>query len=200
MARLTARLGLVGRCRRRWKKTTIADPEAAAAADLTGVAVWHAKRLDVAVSPGHARSLRGRGRATRWPRTTWRSCPVCEERESTTPMNDPTALAESDGPGPRLWLLIVAADEVVKNRLHLDLACDNEQESERLVAAGAGVQPDIPLSASWCSATRRATRSARSARGRESPPRCAYRRRVKRADRQRGRRRTAEPARCRGRG
>jgi len=34
VARIMAQKGLVGRCKRRWKRTTIADPEAQAAADL----------------------------------------------------------------------------------------------------------------------------------------------------------------------
>ena len=51
VARIMAERGLVGRCKRRWKRTTVADPEAAKAADLVkrvfGPGTVELDRIDV---------------------------------------------------------------------------------------------------------------------------------------------------------
>lgn len=56
----------------------------------------------------------------------------------TGPEDDPTVMLEA-GPGrPRLFLQRVPEPKEAKNRLHLDLACeDPEAESDRLLALGA---------------------------------------------------------------
>ncbi|GII52439.1 hypothetical protein Pth03_08280 [Planotetraspora thailandica] len=58
------------------------------------------------------------------------------------PEDDPTVLVEA-GPGvtPRFFFVLIAEPKTVKNRLHLDLDCDDlDAETERLVALGASVQ------------------------------------------------------------
>lgn len=59
------------------------------------------------------------------------------------PEDDPTVLVAPRGPGPRLFFQLVPEGKVVKNRVHLDLRCDDVQtEVARLVALGAhGVGP-----------------------------------------------------------
>lgn len=52
---------------------------------------------------------------------------------------------EPDGAGPRPWFQGVPEPKRVKNRVHLDLACDDvAKEIERLRALVATVQPDQP--------------------------------------------------------
>jgi hypothetical protein len=61
------------------------------------------------------------------------------------PADDPTVLVESDKGGPRLWFQKVPESKAVKNRVHLDLTCDDvDSELDRLRALGATVQPDQP--------------------------------------------------------
>ena len=57
------------------------------------------------------------------------------------PEDDPTVLVEpSSGGGPRLWFQLVPESKIVKNRVHLDLACaDVGAEAERLAGLGARV-------------------------------------------------------------
>ena len=57
------------------------------------------------------------------------------------PEDDPTVLVEpSSGGGPRLWFQLVPEPKLVKNRVHLDLACaDVGAEAERLAGLGARV-------------------------------------------------------------
>jgi hypothetical protein len=57
------------------------------------------------------------------------------------PEDDPTVLVEpSPGGGPRLWFQLVPESKIVKNRVHLDLACaDVSAEVERLTRLGARV-------------------------------------------------------------
>jgi Glyoxalase-like domain len=59
----------------------------------------------------------------------------------TDPEDDPTVLVQpSSGTGPRLWFQRVPESKVVKNRVHLDLACaDLGREAERLTGLGARV-------------------------------------------------------------
>lgn len=57
------------------------------------------------------------------------------------PEDDPTVLVEA-GPGitPRLWFQLVPESKVVKNRVHLDLRCNNpDAELARLLELGARV-------------------------------------------------------------
>jgi hypothetical protein len=61
------------------------------------------------------------------------------------PVDDPSVLLETDGPGPRIWFQRVPEPKTVKNRLHLDLvAHDLDAEVARLVALGATALPDRP--------------------------------------------------------
>lgn len=61
------------------------------------------------------------------------------------PEDDPSVLVEPDGAGPRLWFQRVPESKTVKNRVHVDLACEDvEKEIERLVVMGATVQADQP--------------------------------------------------------
>ncbi len=54
--------------------------------------------------------------------------------------DDPTVLVEASAVGPRLFFQRVAESKVVKNRVHLDLLCDDlAAESARLVGLGAVV-------------------------------------------------------------
>ena len=63
--------------------------------------------------------------------------------------DDPGVLVEAPGVGPRLCFQLVPESKVVKNRVHLDLCCDDlDAETARLVGLGArvltrgGPQPD----------------------------------------------------------
>jgi hypothetical protein len=59
------------------------------------------------------------------------------------PEEDPTVLVDCRGPGPRLWFQSVPEAKTVKNRVHLDLGCDDvDAELGRLRALGATVLPD----------------------------------------------------------
>ena len=54
------------------------------------------------------------------------------------PEDDPTVLVESEGSDVRIWFQRVPEPKAVKNRVHLDLRCeDADREVERLVALGA---------------------------------------------------------------
>jgi hypothetical protein len=54
------------------------------------------------------------------------------------PEDDPTVLVESEGSAVRLWFQRVPEPKTVKNRVHLDLRCDDaDREVARLVALGA---------------------------------------------------------------
>ena len=57
------------------------------------------------------------------------------------PEDDPTVLVEASSRGtPRLWFQLVSEPKLVKNRVHLDLACaDVGAEVERLAGLGARV-------------------------------------------------------------
>ena len=65
------------------------------------------------------------------------------------PEDDPSVLVESASGGPKLWFQRVAEAKSVKNRVHLDLACDDaEAEAARLEALGATrseAQPNADL-------------------------------------------------------
>lgn len=58
------------------------------------------------------------------------------------PEDDPTVLVQgAPGTVPRLFFQLVPESKTVKNRVHLDLRCDDlEAEVARLVAHGASVQ------------------------------------------------------------
>jgi len=60
------------------------------------------------------------------------------------PEDDPNVLVEpSSGGEPRLWFQLVPETKVVKNRVHLDLACaDVGAEVARLTGLGAHVLAD----------------------------------------------------------
>jgi len=55
------------------------------------------------------------------------------------PEDDPTVLVEPSSAGaPRLWFQLVPESKVVKNRVHLDLACpDSRAGAARLTGLGA---------------------------------------------------------------
>jgi hypothetical protein len=57
------------------------------------------------------------------------------------PEDDPTVLVEAGtGTGPRLWFQLVPEPRTAKNRVHLDLTCDDvDAEVARLVDLGARV-------------------------------------------------------------
>jgi hypothetical protein len=57
------------------------------------------------------------------------------------PEDDPTVLVEArPGVHPRLFFQLVPESKIVKNRIHLDLRCDDaDTEVERLVGLGARV-------------------------------------------------------------
>ncbi|MEV6981112.1 VOC family protein [Sphaerisporangium sp. NPDC051017] len=56
------------------------------------------------------------------------------------PEDDPTVLVEAPGRAPRFFFVLVPEPKTVKNRLHLDLTCDDvESEVARLVGLGARV-------------------------------------------------------------
>ena len=59
--------------------------------------------------------------------------------------DDPTVLVAAPGVEPRLFFQRVAETKVVKNRVHLDLVCDDlAAESARLVELGAAVATTRP--------------------------------------------------------
>ena len=61
------------------------------------------------------------------------------------PEDDPTVLVEPAGPGPRLWFQRVPEPKTVKNRVHLDLRCDDpDAEAQRLLALGARLADEQP--------------------------------------------------------
>ena len=61
------------------------------------------------------------------------------------PEADPTVLVEAPGVTPRLWFQKVPEPKVVKNRVHLDLGCDDlAAEVARLVALGAAAPKSVP--------------------------------------------------------
>jgi Glyoxalase-like domain len=61
------------------------------------------------------------------------------------PEDDPTVLIECPGETPRLFFQWVPEGKTVKNRIHLDLRCDDaEAEVERLEALGAEALADQP--------------------------------------------------------
>jgi hypothetical protein len=63
--------------------------------------------------------------------------------------DDPGVLLIADA-GPRLCFQLVPESKTVKNRVHLDLRCDDiEAESARLVALGARVLSTTGPSESW---------------------------------------------------
>ena len=54
--------------------------------------------------------------------------------------DDPGVLVEAPGDEPRLYFQLVPESKVAKNRVHLDLRCDDlEAETARLVGLGARV-------------------------------------------------------------
>lgn len=56
------------------------------------------------------------------------------------PEDDPSVLLEPEGTGPRFFLTRVPEPKTVKNRLHLDLRCDDfDTELARLCDLGATV-------------------------------------------------------------
>ena len=56
------------------------------------------------------------------------------------PEDDPSVLVESERSDVRLWFQRVPEPRTVKNRVHLDLRCeDADREVERLLALGAGL-------------------------------------------------------------
>jgi hypothetical protein len=58
--------------------------------------------------------------------------------------DDPSVLVEpTDRRGPRLWFQLVPEPKQVKNRVHLDLRCDDaDDEVDRLIGLGARVLDD----------------------------------------------------------
>ena len=61
-------------------------------------------------------------------------------RGIASPEDDPTVLVEALGVTPRLWFQEVPEPKAGKNRVHLDLRCDDlTAETHRLVALGATV-------------------------------------------------------------
>jgi hypothetical protein len=61
------------------------------------------------------------------------------------PEQDPTVLVEGPRHLPRLWFSRVPEAKMAKNRLHLDLACDDSRiEVERLISLGAKVAANQP--------------------------------------------------------
>ena len=64
--------------------------------------------------------------------------------------DDPSVLVEAPGVEPRLCFQLVPESKVVKNRVHLDLRCDDAQaETARLVKLGARVLSTTGPSAGW---------------------------------------------------
>jgi hypothetical protein len=63
--------------------------------------------------------------------------------------DDPGVLVIADA-GPRLCFQLVPESKTIKNRLHLDLRCDDlDAETERLVALGARVLSTTGPSEPW---------------------------------------------------
>jgi hypothetical protein len=69
-------------------------------------------------------------------------------RGITDPEDDPCVLVERPGKLPRVWFQRVPEGKQVKNRVHLDLRCDDlDAEVARLIGLGARPlddQPDNP--------------------------------------------------------
>jgi hypothetical protein len=64
--------------------------------------------------------------------------------------DDPNVLVEAPGVEPRLCFQLVPESKVVKNRVHLDLRCDDlKAETARLVSLGARVLSTTGPSANW---------------------------------------------------
>jgi hypothetical protein len=64
--------------------------------------------------------------------------------------DDPNVLVEAPGAEPRFFFQLVPESKTVKNRVHLDLLCDDvETETARLVALGARVLTTTGPSAGW---------------------------------------------------
>lgn len=60
-----------------------------------------------------------------------------------SPEDDPTVLVEGPPGAPRLWFQRVPEVKSAKNRVHLDLACDDfDAELDRLRGLGARDAPD----------------------------------------------------------
>lgn len=56
------------------------------------------------------------------------------------PEDDPSVLVEPEGDGPRFFFTLVPEPKRLKNRLHLDLRCDDfDAELARLVELGATI-------------------------------------------------------------
>ena len=71
-------------------------------------------------------------------------------------MDDPGVLVEGPATAPRLYFQLVPEGKVTKNRLHLDLRCDDlDAEVARLVGLGATVAWDIVLDAGYRNVTLR---------------------------------------------
>lgn len=61
------------------------------------------------------------------------------------PADDPTVVLLSQTGGPRIWFQRVPEAKLTKNRVHMDLSCDDqESECERLVDLGARQAADQP--------------------------------------------------------
>jgi hypothetical protein len=64
--------------------------------------------------------------------------------------DDPSVLVETPGGDPRLCFQLIPESKTVKNRVHLDLRCDDlEAETARLVALGARVLSTTGPSEHW---------------------------------------------------
>jgi hypothetical protein len=64
--------------------------------------------------------------------------------------DDPAVLVEAPGVEPRLCFQLVPESKVVKNRVHLDLRCDDlEAETARLVRLGAEVLTTTGPQENW---------------------------------------------------
>jgi hypothetical protein len=64
--------------------------------------------------------------------------------------DDPNVLVEAPGTEPRLCFQLVPESKVAKNRVHLDLRCDDlETETARLVELGARVLSTTGPSDDW---------------------------------------------------
>lgn len=59
-----------------------------------------------------------------------------------SPEDDPTVLVQSPDAHLRLWFQSVPEARVVKNRLHLDLACDDPAAEIRALEAAGAVRHD----------------------------------------------------------
>jgi hypothetical protein len=64
--------------------------------------------------------------------------------------DDPNVLVEAPGVGPRIFFQFVPESKIVKNRVHLDLRCDDiDAETARVVALGARVLATTGPTANW---------------------------------------------------